>query len=173
MWFRSIIAVTSVLVAPVASATSFTCWDGSSANDLAYCPPEPSVIACYFGPPDRYVSVVGFLDEPVLVTYGADNMMVSITFSDTNPDGTDNKMYLTHSAYAGQTPDFKEEIWLEQSSEPEVKFKTVLNGSGAYEVSNSDGLRMDRLECLINSVKDAALSNEEPFQAVILNCGNQ
>jgi len=146
------------------AAESYSCWDGSTVADAAYCPPQQSVTQCYFGPPERYISVTGLEDEAVMVYYGADEMLTSIRYSIADADGPKKHMYFTQ--YTGQT-----EASLEIKSESSEEYPALMNADGDYEIRNSGGARMTRFECLFNSVKAAVESNDEPYQEIILNCG--
>jgi len=161
-----IVSTGILFVSGSATADSVNCWDGTTAVDLAYCPPTPRVTQCYFGPQERFITVIGLEDEPVLVNYGSDTMMTSIRYSKTDHAGQQNAIYLSHGA------DQTKKFWLESDSEREIKYDALINVDGKYEIRNSGGARMIEFECLLNSVKMAAESNDASYQEIILNCGN-
>jgi len=171
-----------------ANATSPNeCWDGSHVNDAAQCPaysckdgsqatgpdfcPEANHVEDYFGPRERYVQVFGFRDKPVIVKYGADEIQTIIALYDKDKMGDLRIARLSHYAWqADRGINFTEEIWLDMGSDADDKYPVIINSENQYEIRNSGGARMVRYECLFNSVRALAKSNDEDFQDHILIC---
>ena len=166
--FAALFAVSSA----AASDKNITCWDGSTANASSDCPPEFSQgISCYFGPENEFILVSGLSEYPVTVTFGRDAVFTNIWFSIETEDGHKTRYNMQNEKLDIESGKIDpDKPWIFLSSQVET-FTVKTDPSNAFNISNSGGARMVRLECIFNGILGFMNTKTKHDYELTLNCG--
>lgn len=156
----------------------YTCSDGSVTTDQAYCPQEPTVIACDLGY-SKYVTIDGLGDKPALavVEYTSSDSFDWITLRlDQNDMSYDfyRFVYLEDNYYVAEpgaltiTSNSKVNgSWVESQIK---KYNVDKNSSGNFIITNDGGARMVFEECIFDNVVKNLPSDFTSNSRIKINC---